>query len=151
MTKNEKLTFNYNGETFEVSVMRQTSDDITRAVRTRFYGAVESFSDAQDPTAGEFLYDEKTNTQQWNELSGSEQDEMKARLKVYAAYKRKALKEAREGLKVLSEQLFSEDYAKFRFSQKAGCSMCPCSPGFVADRTFYVGQVPKDFWVRKVS
>jgi hypothetical protein len=29
------------------------------------------------------------------------------------------------------------EYSRVRWSQKAGCSMCPCSPGFVVDDARY--------------
>lgn len=34
------------------------------------------------------------------------------------------------------------DFEKIRWSRKAGCRMCPCSPGFIID-----GHYGKDFWL----
>ena len=35
---------------------------------------------------------------------------------------------------------------KFRYSRKAGCTACPCSPGFILD-----AELHGDLWVRTVS
>ena len=41
-----------------------------------------------------------------------------------------------------------ETYGKLRWSQKAGCSMCPCSPGFIIDGiegwTFHISVESQD-------
>lgn len=34
------------------------------------------------------------------------------------------------------------EFEKIRWSQKAGCRMCPCSPGFIIE-----GHYGKDFWL----
>ncbi len=41
---------------------------------------------------------------------------------------------------------------RFRWSQKAGCTMCPCSPGFIVSRTLrnHLGQ-PVDLFVTVVG
>lgn len=40
--------------------------------------------------------------------------------------------------KALAECGFTpESYGKLSWSQKAGCSMCPCSPGFIMAENFY--------------
>ena len=38
-----------------------------------------------------------------------------------------------------------------KFSQKAGCSMCPCSPGFVLDVRMTHNGVPVDLWIETRS
>lgn len=39
---------------------------------------------------------------------------------------------------VLDDALMNLGYegAKYKFSQNAGCAMCPCSPGFIVDGVF---------------
>lgn len=58
-------------------------------------------------------------------------------------------------IKALAECGFtSEDYGKLSWSQKAGCSMCPCSPGFIMAENFYgydffieVQNADEDFYI----
>jgi hypothetical protein len=37
------------------------------------------------------------------------------------------------------------EHTKIRWSQKAGCRMCPCSPGFIIEGTTWDNR--KDFWL----
>jgi len=58
-------------------------------------------------------------------------------------------------VKALEECGFGkEDYSKLKWSQKAGCSMCPCSPGFILQENFWgydffvsVEKVNEDFFI----
>lgn len=45
---------------------------------------------------------------------------------------------------IVIEKLKAEgiDFEKIRWSRKAGCRMCPCSPGFIIE-----GHYGKDFWL----
>lgn len=55
-----------------------------------------------------------------------------------------------EVFEIFSNNLFSSDIPKIRFSRTAGCS-CPCSPGCVVDRTYRAQGVPVDMWVEDVA
>lgn len=51
-----------------------------------------------------------------------------------------------EVFEIFSNNLFSTDIPKIRFSRTAGCS-CSCSPGCIVDRTYRAQGVPVDMWV----
>jgi hypothetical protein len=38
-----------------------------------------------------------------------------------------------------------------RFSYRAGCSSCPCSPGFIMGGLIRIGYTPQDIWITPVS
>lgn len=61
--------------------------------------------------------------------------------------KRAVAADAIEAVYELGEMI---DSSKLSFSNKAGCSMCPCSPGFIVDRIvrdIETGRVVTDIWV----
>jgi hypothetical protein len=49
--------------------------------------------------------------------------------------------------KAVEAALFLEGitYSKIRWSQKAGCRMCPCSPGFIVEGTTWEHR--QDYWL----
>jgi hypothetical protein len=47
------------------------------------------------------------------------------------------------------EQTYPQFEGKLRFSSYAGCSMCPCSPGFiVSERMVNENNFPLEFWIK---
>lgn len=55
---------------------------------------------------------------------------------------------------VYSDELRLPSYAlltALRFSYKAGCSDCPCSPGFIMGGPVMIGFKPQDIWITPVS
>jgi len=55
---------------------------------------------------------------------------------------------------VYADELRLPSYAAtidLRFSLKAGCSSCPCSPGFVMGGLVRHGYKPQDIWIATVS
>lgn len=116
-----------------------------RTKTTRVYGAVDTWAKAEDdamPYAGEWLYTAKEQPRLYAELSEADREVMDAKVAEYQTWKKNTLKVAREGMKpAILELLDATDLVfipkvegqapRFGFSIHAGCSSCPCSPGFV--------------------
>jgi hypothetical protein len=125
---------------------------------TRVYGAI-------DALVPEFAADEPFTNIAIPFQPETAQDKMRS--KVWNAWKRSTTAEAANRLSHVLDQLGAfggvqvpaEAIAEIKFSQKAGCTMCPCSPGFVLGGTVrskrtkwdtdYTG--PVDIWIEKIA
>lgn len=130
-------TIMVDGKEIEVRVVSRKGN----MANTRIYGLVDVFSTVEDTTQGKFVYDEKTQPEMWARLTAEEKVEMEADLKAYKDYRKNALKQAREGLKrVMNNPEVADVFEgmnRINFSQNAGCSSCPCSPGHVTNKKVY--------------
>ena len=103
---------------------------------TRVYGAI-------DALVPEFMADEPFQGISIPGTPTTEHDKMRA--SVWNAWKRATTKEAGVRLTALLRELTgygalrmpAEAVQSVKFSQKAGCTMCPCSPGFVLGATVH--------------
>lgn len=72
----------------------------------------------------------------------SAEDNMRA--KMWEAWKREATKVVADRLETLLEDVQRSGHingvSRGKFSQKAGCTMCPCSPGFVLEGRVYTDE-----------
>lgn len=118
---------------------------------TRVYGAIDALVPefaADEPFTGIFIPHQPE----------SELDKMRAA--VWRTWKKATTKEAASRLSGLLEELSEfggisvplAAMTEVRFSQKAGCTTCPCSPGFVlGDRVRSADRNGVDIWVEKIS
>lgn len=95
--------------------------------KPRLYGATDTLIadlKAQEPRYVACTFDDST-------------DEEKAAEKAWLSWRRKALRTCTRRLKELLPTLavLGIDAENARFSYNAGCSTCPCSPGYVLDGT----------------
>jgi hypothetical protein len=116
--------------------------------RTRAYELAATFG----PEGWEEREDELVTDAVRREVSG----ELKGRCPVLAAHQRIGKREGIAGLRaalpVIAAALramgyrvgFFDGSVDARFSAKAGCGMCPCSPGFVLTERLVVNGVPVD-------
>lgn len=115
---------------------------------TRVYGALEAFNGAEWGTRETALVLDAVDRENSGELTG--------RCPALAAHQRHGVRVARLGIETQLPAILAMLRAQAstsntegldaKFSKKAGCSMCPCSPGFVLDRTLYVDDRPVDMW-----
>jgi hypothetical protein len=76
---------------------------------------------------------------------------------MWNAWKRETVKEGAARLRAVLRDVLAELIAeglaeytlpeKITFSQKAGCTLCPCSPGFVLDIRYAFDHRPIDLWI----
>lgn len=72
-------------------------------------------------------YDQTTRVYVWPKNENILENLTNRQNRPYKEYKR-----------LVEKELEDAGYeCKVRWSQKAGCKMCPCSPGFVLDKTIY--------------
>lgn len=119
--------------------------------KTRVYGAIDTFA----AEANELL-EANGATPVWGQGDGFKSDETRAaHMKEYRHLKGMAVNQARVGLmaalEVITTFIGAEPVAKVRFSMNAGCSACPCSPGYILDARLEAAHVPIDLWFEEVS
>lgn len=110
---------------YTIILVKRRYDDKTS--KTRIF--VDGQGDPEMERPPYDRYDEKTGERiafdaEWRKYNREEVKMMRAHLE--------------PALEELDEFLEVQDPGKVRFSRKAGCSMCPCSPGFVAEDLMWI-------------
>jgi len=138
-------------------VIKRTRDDERQwNALTRVYGAITTFA----PDLEEKIF-ENACKPVWGAGDGFTEDERDAHMKAYRMLKAKALKDVKLALIKPLALLHAyglgrlgTDAPTARFSSKAGCSMCACSPGHIlSTRWTLVGSpvdVPVDVWFERI-
>lgn len=128
-------------------VKRMHSTDREWNSCTRVYGAVSTFAPELDAKL-----DENIATPAWGEGDGFTQEAREAHMKEYRKLKRDALAHVKLALTTPISALHAQlgragvEQPTVKFSAKAGCSMCHCSPGHVLSTRWTLNGAPVDVW-----
>lgn len=118
---------------------------------TRVYGAVNTFA----PELDEKIY-ENACSPAWGVGDGFTEETRVAHMKAYRKLKHDALAQVRielvQPLALLHAQLgrFGTDVPTTKFSAKAGCTMCACSPGHILSTRWTLTGAPVDVWFERI-
>lgn len=128
---------------------RKWENDNSWQAKTRVYGAVTTF--APD-------LDEKIMQNAFTDDTHFTEEERAAHITAYRKLKGAAIKDAKAALtKPLSViraygiASIDSPVPALRFSMYAGCTMCPCSPGFVLDLRWCLVGDPVDIWFERIA
>ena len=113
LIRDTEIEFEADGFTFKID-LRPSEQYWGKQRKTRIY------------VSGEHLNELAESFSEFYEPYGEERPEYKAGRRVYRKEERTMITTALEGIGI--------DFDKIKHSQKAGCSMCPCSPGWIAER-----------------
>lgn len=123
------------------------------SAKTRIYGAVAAFA----PDLEEKIH-ENACSPAWGEGDGFTAEQRDEHMKAYRALKREALDKVKTALAEPIALLHAyglgrldTDFPTARFSVKAGCSMCACSPGHILNARWTLAGVPVDVWLERVG
>lgn len=120
--------------------------------KTRIYGAVDAL--AADAAA---KLDTNASRPAYGEGDGFTDEGRAAHLSEYKRLKSAAIAAVKvalvEPLIALHEQLGrpGTDVPTTSFSMRAGCSTCPCSPGFILNTRWTLNGNPVDVWFESVA
>lgn len=140
---------------YALVIVPRTVEDRSVWSATRLYGAV-------DTLGGELgeLFDANERrpvTRNGQDDFGSDA-ERDAHMKEYRSLKRQLIAHVKARVNEVFEQFAAADTKLFvrrpitlKFSKSAGCTMCPCSPGFVLDTTVVYAGEPVDLWLERVT
>ena len=121
LIRDTKIDFEADGFSFKID-LRLGTQSWGKQRKTRIY------------VSGKHLDELADSFSEFYEPYGEERPEYKAGRRVYRKEERTMITTALEGIGI--------DFDKIRHSQKAGCSMCPCSPGWIADRVVEFNDFP---------
>jgi hypothetical protein len=145
------VAFEVRTEKFVVKAVRRTRTDSPAEYRksSRVFGALDTLVPelmALEPFVGIAI-----------PLASPERSaEDNVRSAMWNAWKRESIKVGAARLMELLTEAFASSIGgepllvpptEIRFSQKAGCTMCPCSPGFVLDVRYTFDYSPIDLWI----
>lgn len=132
-----------------VILQRKRESDNSWHAKTRVFGAVTTFA----PDLDDKIYKNAFT----NDASFTE-EERAAHMSEYRKLKSAAIKQTKNALVKPLGVLRAYGLASIdspvpapRFSMHAGCTMCPCSPGFVLDLRWTLNGNPVDVWFERVT
>lgn len=131
-----------------VILQRRWESDNAWNARTRVFGAVTTF--APD-------LDDKIYKNAFTSAVSFNASERAAHMSEYRKLKSAAIKQTKAALVkplgVLRTYIASVEspVPAPRFSMHAGCTMCPCSPGFVLDLRWTLNGNPVDVWFERIT
>lgn len=138
---------------WKVTVVKRARDDVRQwNAKTRLYGAITALAAEADAKL-----DENIMRPAYGEGDGFTDEERAAHMKEYARLKRVALVMTKAALVAPLVALHAQlggpgtDTPTVSFSKNAGCSMCPCSPGFILSTRWTLNGAPVDVWFEQID